>query len=140
MHELLLHASVPSSRHDQVLSILAGIAAMQPIPMLERHLVFKPSRPPLIAGKAGPQQGVLAGQMKSVQGQMHGDLFYLKLVEDVKDTRATPDVEQAHGVDGSKDVDMMDNSIGSVCHLHSLEVMSMANIDSKASQDQRRRQ
>ena len=85
MHELLLHATVPSSRHDQVLSILAGIAAMQPIPMTEKHLVFKPSRPPPIPGRAGPNPGSQGGQMKPLQGQMHGELFYLKLVGEVQD-------------------------------------------------------
>jgi len=102
MHELLLHAAIPSSRHEQVLSILAGVAAMQPIPILEKHLIFKPSRPPPSGGKAGPQQGQ-AGQMKALQGQMHGDLFYLKLVQEVKNDRGAAEVENVNGVNGERE-------------------------------------
>ena len=111
MHELLLHAQVPSARHDQILSILAGIAAMQPVPILERHLIFKPSRPPSTVGKAGPQQGGQAGQMKAVQGQMHGDLFYLKLVEEVKERKSVSAGDQADGEREKDDVDMMDDGV-----------------------------
>lgn len=44
MHELLLYGQVPLERHDQVLKILAGIAAMQPQTLFERHLIYKPMR------------------------------------------------------------------------------------------------
>ena len=45
MHELLLFGQIAASRHDQVLNILAGVAAMQPVAVFEKHLVFKPNRP-----------------------------------------------------------------------------------------------
>jgi len=118
MHELLLHASIPSSRHEQVLSILAGVAAMQPIPILEKHLILKPSRPPPSGGKAGPQQGQ-AGQMKALQGQMHGDLFYLKLVQEVKNDRGAAEGEDVNGVNGERekgDVVMGEGGSSGVCH------------------------
>ena len=118
MHELLLHAPVPAWRHDQVLSILAGIAAMQPITMLEKHLVFKPSRPPSGTGKAGPHPGGQAGQMKALQGQMHGDLFYLKLVEEVRDERGAGSREQAIGEGDERengDVVMGEDGASGVC-------------------------
>jgi hypothetical protein len=44
MHELLLYGQVPLERHDQALKILAGIAAMQPQTLFERHLIYKPMR------------------------------------------------------------------------------------------------
>lgn len=44
MHELSLYGQVPLERHDQVLKILAGIAAMQPQTLFERHLIYKPMR------------------------------------------------------------------------------------------------
>lgn len=44
MHELLLYGQVPVERHDQVLKILAGVAAMQPQTLLERHLIYRPMR------------------------------------------------------------------------------------------------
>lgn len=44
MHELLLYGQVPLERHDQVLKILAGVAAMQPQTLFERHLIYRPLR------------------------------------------------------------------------------------------------
>jgi mediator of RNA polymerase II transcription subunit 18 len=44
MHELLLYGQVPLERHDQVLKILAGIAAMQPQTFYERHMIYRPVR------------------------------------------------------------------------------------------------
>lgn len=45
MHELCLYGQVAAARHEQILQILAGIAAMQPNIFYERQLVFKPLRP-----------------------------------------------------------------------------------------------
>ncbi|KAL8849948.1 MAG: hypothetical protein Q9221_005054 [Calogaya cf. arnoldii] len=87
MHELLLHGAVPTNRHNQVLSILAGIAAMQPQPFHERRLIYKPTRPitrPLM--QVGGSQAVQSKQgnpMQAIQGAIQGDLFYLHLVEDL---------------------------------------------------------
>lgn len=86
MQELLLFGQVPSSRHDYVLSVLAGIAAMQPEPILEKHLVFKPSRPlaSVRASSAIAHQGrVSTSQLQTFQAA--GDLFYLTVVVDVSD-------------------------------------------------------
>ncbi|KAL8915784.1 MAG: hypothetical protein Q9172_006672 [Xanthocarpia lactea] len=87
MHELLLHGAVPTDRHTQVLSILAGIAAMQPQPFHERHLIYKPTRPVIRASMhVGGSQAVQSKQvnpMQAVQGAIQGDLFYLHLVEDL---------------------------------------------------------
>lgn len=78
MHELLLFAQVPSSRHDQVLNILAGISAMQPVPTLEKHLLFRPNRRP---DQTKPVQvGAAQDIQKQVQAQIHGDVFYLQVV------------------------------------------------------------
>lgn len=38
--EYILFAPVSSRRHDQVLNILAGVTAMQPVPVCEQHLVY----------------------------------------------------------------------------------------------------
>ena len=86
MQELLLFGQVPSSRHDYVLSVLAGIAAMQPKPILEKHLVFKPSRPlaSVRASSAVAHQGrVSTSQLQTFQAA--GDLFYLTVVIDASD-------------------------------------------------------
>lgn len=87
MQELLLFGQVPLARHDYVLSVLAGIAAMQPKPILEKHLLFKPSRPlasvrASSAIAAARQQGVpTSSQLQAPPG----DLFYLKVVIDIND-------------------------------------------------------
>ncbi|KAL9051454.1 MAG: hypothetical protein Q9206_004700 [Seirophora lacunosa] len=84
MHELLLHASVPTARHLQVLSILAGVAAMQPQPFHERHLIYKPTRPPTKAVvQIGGSQAVQQNPAQKAKAGTQEDLFYLHLVEDL---------------------------------------------------------
>ena len=41
MHEFLLYSQVPAARHVQVLQILAGITAAQPIKFSEQHVVYQ---------------------------------------------------------------------------------------------------
>jgi mediator of RNA polymerase II transcription subunit 18, fungi type len=86
MHELLLFASVPPSRHTQLLKILAGISGMQPIRVIERHLLFKPKRrPESVSGvQVGGSQGIQNPQA-AVQGQV-GELFYMQLVGEVQES------------------------------------------------------
>ncbi|MCJ1271717.1 Mediator of RNA polymerase II transcription subunit 18 [Lobaria immixta] len=99
MHELLLFGQVPASRHEQVLSILAGVAAMQPQPFLEKHLIFKPARlpPGSRPGHTGAVQGVPNPQIQAIQAQTQGDIFYLQLVADVDITKASKDQGQRDG-------------------------------------------
>ncbi|KAF2635133.1 hypothetical protein P280DRAFT_493856 [Massarina eburnea CBS 473.64] len=82
MHELLLYGQVPSARHDQVLKILAGVAAMQPRRVLERHIIYRPTREPEEPGahlsRRGGTQNV-AG--KPVKQSAVKDLFYQQLVQ-----------------------------------------------------------
>ena len=87
MHELLLFGQIPASRHDQVLNILAGVAAMQPVPVLEKHLVFKPNRLPASARpvQVGGAQGIQKSQVQALQAQNQGDLFYMQLVAEAFD-------------------------------------------------------
>ncbi|KAJ4357845.1 uncharacterized protein N0V89_002421 [Didymosphaeria variabile] len=82
MHELLLYGQLPSPRHDQVLKILAGHAAMQPRRVLERHIIYKPTREPeepgAHLGRGGGSQTV--GGKPAKQGTVK-NLFYTKLVQ-----------------------------------------------------------
>lgn len=89
MHELLLFGQVPASRHTQVLNVLAGIAAMQPQPVLEKHLVFKPNRKPALGRQmqVGGAQDVQA-KAQALQAQTQGDLYYLQLVAEVDERRS----------------------------------------------------
>ena len=117
MHELLLHGAVPSNRHGQVLSILAGIAAMQPQPLHERRLIYKPTRPvtpPWM--QVGGSQAVQSKQMnpmQTVQGAIQGDLFYLHLVEDlVVDSQGKGDMERKKDEEKTTGSEMMDSGDG----------------------------
>lgn len=80
MHELLLFAQVPPSQLPHLLKILAGISAMQPAPLLEHHLVFKPTRAPgsFPAPKPGKPGAALSTQLSN-------DIFYLQLVGHLSD-------------------------------------------------------
>ena len=82
MHELLLFGQVPESRHNQVLNVLAGVAAMQPQPILEKHLIFKPNRTPGSGAQkqVGGAQDIQKAGAQTFQAQ---DLFYMQLVADV---------------------------------------------------------
>ena len=46
MHELSLYGQVTFARYEQVLNILAGVAAMQPQRVFERNIIYKPTREP----------------------------------------------------------------------------------------------
>lgn len=86
MHELLLFAPVIPSRHDQLLRVLSGVSGMRPRRVLERHLLFKPKRQPRSgAVQVGGSQGIQNQQAKALQGQMQGELFYLKLIGEVEE-------------------------------------------------------
>ncbi|KAF2737367.1 hypothetical protein EJ04DRAFT_542036 [Polyplosphaeria fusca] len=83
MHELLLYGQVPQSRHDQVLKVLAGVAAMQPRRVLQRHLVYRPLRDPDEPGnqlKRGGKQEVSVKQAKHAAPK---DLYYSQLVAEL---------------------------------------------------------
>lgn len=82
MHELLLYGQVPSPRHEQVCKILAGHAAMQPRRVLERHIIYKPTREPeepgAHLGRGGGSQSIGGKPLK--QGTVK-NLYYTKLVQ-----------------------------------------------------------
>lgn len=111
MHELLLFGQIPSSRHDQVLNILAGVAAMQPQPVLEKHLVFKPNRQPGTAKPAqvGAAQDVQKSQVQALQAQTQGDLFYLQLVADIHGRDPKPDQNEDDPMDSTIKVEDVQN-------------------------------
>jgi mediator of RNA polymerase II transcription subunit 18 len=82
MHELLLYGQVPSGRHDQVLKILAGVAAMQPLRVLQRCIVYKPLREPEEPGlnvRRGGTQNIAVKQAKPAAAA--AALYYTKLVQ-----------------------------------------------------------
>ncbi|KAL6714845.1 Mediator of RNA polymerase II transcription subunit 18 [Lecanora helva] len=108
MHELLLYGQVPASRHTQVLNVLAGISAMQPQPILEKHLVFKPNRKPPASGAAAQRQGIGGSQDINVQKaggtqqQQQQDLFYMQLVADAVEEEGGTKGERREGEEGDE--------------------------------------
>lgn len=84
MHELLLYGQVPAGRHDQVLKILAGVAAMQPTRILQRCIIYKPVREPEEPGlnvRRGGTQNIVVKQAKPVAATAAAALYYTKLVQ-----------------------------------------------------------
>ena len=110
MHELLLFGSVPSARHDQVLNVLAGIAAMQPQAVLEKHLIFRPNRNAAMLQEK--QVGGAQDVQKKAQAVQAQEFFHLQLVADAKDRSegaAERDTKENVLEDRGDDVIMGDN-------------------------------
>lgn len=88
MYELSLFGQVTAARHEQVLKVLAGVAAMAPRSLSERHLIFKPTkapsrRPVQVGGSQGIQVEKTARQI-----QNSGEVYYLQLIEILGDDDA----------------------------------------------------
>ena len=107
MHELLLFAQVPLPRHAQLLKILAGVAAMQPQRIVERHVIYKPLREPEEPGshlKRGGHQNITQKQTKAAAPK---DLYYTRIVhslteDDFVRTSSSPD-DNGNGEDRADD-------------------------------------
>jgi mediator of RNA polymerase II transcription subunit 18, fungi type len=78
MHEFLLYSQIPAARHEQVLQILAGITAAQPIKFSEQHVVYQQIKG---AQTAAPKKGQAAQLPRAAQ------LSYCKLVRDCSQVR-----------------------------------------------------
>ncbi|CAI6338370.1 unnamed protein product [Periconia digitata] len=100
MHELLLYGQVPLVRHDQVLKILAGVAAMQPRRVCERRILYKPTKKPDEPGahlsRRGGTQNV-AGKPPKQAGSK--DLFYQQVVQTLSDNDFGKDSGQTLSAD-----------------------------------------
>jgi mediator of RNA polymerase II transcription subunit 18 len=81
MHELLLYGQVSQPRHDQVLKVLAGVAAMQPRHTIERILVYKPLREPEEPGLAIKRGGTQDVATKQTKQTGRKDLYFTHLVQ-----------------------------------------------------------
>ena len=82
MHELNLYGQVTFARYEQVLNILAGVAAMQPQRIYERHIIYKPLREPeepgSNLGRRGGTQTVAQKQAKQAAPVV---LYHTQLVQ-----------------------------------------------------------
>jgi len=83
MHELLLYGQLPASRHEQLMKVLAGLTAMQPQRVVERHVLFRPTHGPIqaVVQKGGSQGVGLNKNKKPQQAQQSKDLYYTHLVK-----------------------------------------------------------
>jgi len=106
MHEYSLHGQVASSRHTQLVHVLAGISAMPPVPVFERHLVFKPTvMPTKQAAQVGGSQAIQdAAKLAARQAQAAStDVYYVKLVEVLEPQNGSVTV-----VSEQQDLDMLE--------------------------------
>ncbi|KAI9664593.1 MAG: Mediator of RNA polymerase II transcription subunit 18 [Bathelium mastoideum] len=102
MHELSLYGQIPVSRHAQVLQILAGIAAMQPQDVVERHLVYRPVRFAAQRAQVGGSQAIQS-QKTNAPAQAPKEVFYMQLVCDIPQAN-TSNLLHATGFNGPEDV------------------------------------
>ncbi|KAE9971956.1 hypothetical protein EG327_009675 [Venturia inaequalis] len=95
MHELLLYGQVPFSRHEQLMNVLAGLTAMQPHRLVERHALFKPIHGPVQAQvqKGGTQGLNPTKKVARPNAQQTRDLYHTHLVKvlDEKECEASND-------------------------------------------------
>lgn len=73
MHEFLLYSQIPSHRHNQVLQILAGLTAAQPINFSEQQIIYQQTR---------STQTPAARKGNTTQATRLTQLSYCKLVRD----------------------------------------------------------
>jgi len=96
MHELLLFGQVPEVRCLQVLNVLAGITAMQPQRVIERHLVYKPTVGLQERGpKVGGTQEIAPEKRRTQQAAQNTELNFVQLVQDLEET------DFGHSTDGT---------------------------------------
>ncbi|KAF2418760.1 hypothetical protein EJ08DRAFT_599240 [Tothia fuscella] len=100
MHELLLYGQLPAARHDQLLNIISGVAAMQPDYTLERHVIFKPTRPlvqsNLLRGGVVKSDAQVVKTKKSAQstaGTERADMYHVRLIKRVEEDDFGGDVD-----------------------------------------------
>lgn len=95
MHELLLYGQVPFSRHEQIMNVLAGLTAMQPHRVVERHALFKPIHGPVQAQvqKGGTQGLNPTKKIARPNAQQTRDLYHTHLVKvlDEKESETSND-------------------------------------------------
>lgn len=101
MHELLIFGQLPLSRHEQLMNVLAGLTAMQPHRVIERHALFKPTHGPVQAQvQKGGTQG-LNKKMPRPATQQTRDLYHTHLVKVLDEddfSKGNDDMEVDHHV------------------------------------------
>jgi mediator of RNA polymerase II transcription subunit 18, fungi type len=102
MQEMLLFGQVPAEDHQTIRQQLAGLARMQPQPVLERHLIFRPlppsglSNPSAGSGAQGPQQQ----ELQKTRQMLGAPLNYVQLVGVVEHRGFDPPIEKQAALSG----------------------------------------
>jgi mediator of RNA polymerase II transcription subunit 18, fungi type len=108
MQELLLFGQVAAENHQTLRQQLAGLARMQPQPVLERHLIFRPLSPPglsnLPAGSG--QQGAQQQELLKTRQMLNAPLNYVQLVGVMESGGANQIDRQAMPPSGMEDHDV----------------------------------
>jgi len=86
MHELLLFGQVPEAHCVQVMNVLAGITAMQPQRVTQRHLIYKPTVGLQERGpKVGGTQEIASEKRRTQQPAQNTELYFVQLVQDLEE-------------------------------------------------------
>jgi mediator of RNA polymerase II transcription subunit 18, fungi type len=109
MQEILLFGQVPAENHTTLRQQLAGVTRMQPQPVVERHLIFRPIPPagltnlPTGSGQPGSQQQ----ELQKTRQLLNAPLNYVQLVGVVENGSSDPRLEgQKRQQNGSSDGDV----------------------------------
>lgn len=78
MHEHLLFAPVSAAQYPDVLAQLTGIAAMRPVRVIERRLVFKPFQKSTFSKP--PPSTIQSAQDQRLNKILHGAMHYIHAV------------------------------------------------------------
>lgn len=62
MHEYILYSQIPAARESQVLKLLAGVTATQPVPICEQTFIFAQQKLPEVSStkKASPRASIFS--------------------------------------------------------------------------------
>jgi mediator of RNA polymerase II transcription subunit 18, fungi type len=96
MQEILLFGQIPADSHRTLRQQLAGITRMQPQPVLERHVIFKPVPPaglknlPSGSGAPGAQQQ----ELQKTRQLLNAPLNYVQLVGILENKDVAPPGER----------------------------------------------
>ncbi len=105
MQEILLFGQVSADNHQIFRQQLAGLARMQPQPVLERHLIFKPRPPSGLANLpsgSGPQ-GAQQQELQKTRQMLNSPLSYVQLVGSLENKKPTQKKERAVVSDMNED-------------------------------------
>ena len=103
-HSVLLNATIPAHRHDQVSHILTGLCGHPPMPLVERHMLFRPAteaKRAIAADEGGGTQNVvdrekLRRRAERVARERGGRKGVVRYVEEVDEEAKKKDTTESN--------------------------------------------